>query len=217
MPTQTITEELELLDTSGGTGGPGGEDGGDGGEHGGKPETPRSAYFTGLSVGLAGILMFFMALVSAFIVRKGIGGDWRAVVLPKILWLNTAVLAASSVTVEIARRHLARAWYLSFRRWWAITTSLGVAFLFGQVLAWRELWFQGVFVATNPSHSFFYVLTAAHGLHLLGGMTALLYVALRNWQERRRRQMLAADLTAVYWHFMDGLWVFLLLLLYLGR
>ena len=218
MPPQTAIEELEVVETSGGTTGPppgGGDDGGDAGR--GKPATPRSAYFTGLSLGLVGILMFFMALTSAFIVRKGLGNDWRAVELPPVLWVNTLVLLASSATAETARRHLARYWYASFNRWWGITTLLGVLFVAGQLIAWRQLVDAGVYLASNAASSFFYLLTAAHGVHLLGGMTALLYVRARRWGAAHARQQLAADLTAMYWHFMDGLWVFVLLLLYLGR
>jgi len=89
--------------------------------------------------------------------------------------------------------------------------------LAGQVIAWRQLAAQGVFLVTNPSSSFFYVLTAAHGLHLVGGVVALLYVSSRNWRRSRISQVTATDVASIYWHFMDGLWVFLFALLYLGR
>jgi cytochrome c oxidase subunit III len=104
-----------------------------------------------------------------------------------------------------------------FRRWWTVTIALGLLFVAGQFMVWRQLAAQGVFLATNPSSSFFYVLTGLHGLHLLGGIGALLYVAYRRWQRSRIPQTTAASLAAIYWHFMDGLWVFLLALLYLGR
>ncbi len=161
--------------------------------------------------------MFFMALTSSYIVRKGLGGDWKSVDLPRVLWLNTAVLLLSSATIEAARRQLGLGASGSFRRWWALTTALGFLFLLGQILAWRQLSAAGVFLASNPSSSFFYVLTAAHGLHLLGGMVALLYVVVRAWERSRITQATAAELTAIYWHFMDGLWVFLFLLLQMGR
>jgi cytochrome c oxidase subunit 3 len=74
-----------------------------------------------------------------------------------------------------------------------------------------------VFLVTNPSSSFFYVLTALHGIHLIGGVIALLYVMFRRWQRSAITQSTAAQLAAIYWHFMDGLWLFLLALLYLGR
>jgi cytochrome c oxidase subunit 3 len=92
-----------------------------------------------------------------------------------------------------------------------------VLFLAGQFIAWRQLAREGVFLVTNPSSSFFYVLTAAHGLHLLGGILALVYVSRRNWQRARITQATATDVASIYWHCMDGLWVFLFALLYLGR
>ncbi len=213
----TLIEETEVLDAGRGGTPPPPEGGDDGGGSGGAAAVPRRAYFTAISLGLAAILMFFMALTSSYIVRKGLGGDWQPVRLPPILWLNTLVLLASSATIEIARRQQAAAETGSFRRWWALTTGLGIVFLAGQVQAWRQLAAAGVFLATNPSSSFFYLLTAAHGLHLLGGIAVLVYVAFRAWQYSRITQGTAAELAAIYWHFMDGLWIFLFLLLYLGR
>jgi cytochrome c oxidase subunit 3 len=177
----------------------------------------RRMYLTGVSVALAAILMFFMALASSYIVRKGTGSDWQPIAMPRILWLNTAVLVASSITVEVARRKLAQASVAEFRNWWAITTALGMLFLGGQIVAWRVLADQGLFLATNPSSSFFYLLTASHGAHLLIGLFALLYVTIRTGQSAWRRRAIAAEGVAIYWHFLDGLWVFLLLLLNIGR
>ena len=212
----TLTEELVISDAGGSGGDPASGGGGWGGARG-NPETPRRAYFTLMALALGGILMFFMALTSAYIVRKGTGGDWRAIQLPAVVWLNTAVLVLSSITLECARRRFAAGSLASFRSWWLITTALGVAFLAGQIAAWRELVLSGVFLATNPSSSFFYVLTAAHALHLVGGVIALGYVAARSNEHLVRRGGLPADVAGVYWHFMDGLWVFLFLLLTLGR
>jgi cytochrome c oxidase subunit 3 len=195
-----------------GGGGPGG--GGRGGFHGG---VPQRAYVTGLTMGLAGILMFFMALTSAFIVRKGLSTDWRGFALPQILWLNTAILLASSVTIEAARRRLKRADVEGYRHWWFVTTALGLFFLGGQLLAWHQLAGQGVYLASNPSSSFFYVFTAAHAIHLLGGVIALSVIAFRNWKKAHITRSTATEMAAIYWHFLDGLWIFLFLLLMLGQ
>ncbi len=211
------THDIELIERGrGGTPPPAGG-GDDGSGSGGSAEVSRRAYFTGISLGLAAILMFFMALTSAYIVRKGLGGDWQSIRLPRVLWFNTLVLLVSSVTIEIARRREHAAEFAAFRNWWGVTTGLGCLFLLGQVQAWRQLRAAGVYVASNPSSSFFYVLTAAHGAHLVGGILALAYVAARVWQRSRITQGTAAELASVYWHFMDGLWVFLFLLLNLGR
>jgi len=215
----TVTEEIEIMDAGHGESPPpppgGDDDGGSGG--GGAAAVPRRAYFTAISLGLAAILMFFMALTSSYIVRKGLGGDWKPVRLPGILWFNTLVLLASSASIEVARRKHSEGETGAFRNWWALTTGLGIVFLVGQLVAWRQLAAGGVFLATNPASSFFYLLTAAHGLHLLGGIVALLYVPFRAWHRSRITQSTAAELTSIYWHFMDGLWVFLFLLLNLGR
>ena len=214
----TITDEIEIIDAGhgGGTDVPaGGDDDGEG--SGGSWQMPQRAYFTVIQLGIAGITMFFMALTSSFLVRKGLGNDWVAFSFPRILWVNTLILVASSFTIQAARRYLHEDQKAAFKRWWALTTGLGILFLGGQLIAWRQLAGQGVFLVTNPSSSFFYVLTAAHGLHLVGGILALLYVSQRNWQRSRMSLGTATDVASIYWHFMDGLWVFLLALLYLGR
>ena len=177
----------------------------------------RRASLTGITLALGAILMFFLALTSSYIVRKGTTSDWIPLEIPRLLYLNTAVLVASSVTIELARRRLARGLMAAYRQMWALTVGLGVVFVIGQLLAWRALRAEGVFLATNPSSSFFYTLTALHGLHLLGGIIALLYVTLKSWQRSRIGQITGVQIASIYWHFMDGLWVFLLLLLTLGR
>jgi cytochrome c oxidase subunit 3 len=200
-----------------GSGGPvpGGGDGrGSGGFH---SPVPQRTYMTGLTMGIAAILMFFMALVSAFIVRQGLSTDWRAFPLPPILWFNTAILLLSSFTIETSRRKLARDDQQGFRHWWFATTGLGLVFVAGQLIAWRQLVHAGVYLATNPSSSFFYVLTAAHGIHLLGGIIALVAIAYWNWDRARVARSTATQMAAVYWHFLDGLWIFLFLLLKLGQ
>jgi cytochrome c oxidase subunit 3 len=98
-----------------------------------------------------------------------------------------------------------------------VTTILGVIFLAGQVAAWRILVKQGVYLASNPASSFFYIFTGAHAVHLLGGIGGLIYVARRNFEKAKVTRTVAAEVTSYYWHFMDGLWLFLLALMYLGK
>lgn len=224
MPGTTLDDEIELIiDDVGGSGGgkpPSGGDGGDDGDRGKqkRPAQPSpSRYYTGVTLGILSILMFFMALASAFIVRRGTGHDWVPVHIPVILWLNTLVLMASSATLEFSRRRLSDGNLTGFRNLWTVTTLLGILFLAGQLVAWKQLSLQGIFVATNPGSSFFFIFTGLHGVHLLGGVGALLYVAVRNFEKAKVSRSVAAEITGHYWHFMDGLWVFLLLLLYLGK
>ena len=215
----SIVDDIEIIDAGhgGGTGTPAGGDNDDSGSSGPLRPVPRRAYFTALQLGLAAIVMFFMALASSYIVRKGLGMDWQSTPLPPVLWFNTSILLASSVTIVVARKKLDGGHHELFRSWWWVTTGLGVLFLAGQIIAWRQLAAAGMLLATNPSSSFFYLLTAAHGAHLAGGILALFYVAFRPWSRSRISQATAAELTSIYWHFMDGLWIFLFALLTLGR
>jgi cytochrome c oxidase subunit 3 len=214
----TVIDDVELIDAGRGNGTPPPDGGdGDGDGHGSRRPFPRRAYFTALQLGLAAIVMFFMAMASSYIVRRGLGTDWQRTQIPPVLWFNTAVLLTSSVTIIVARKKLASGEREAFQSLWWVTTGLGMLFLAGQIVAWRQLAAAGMLLATNPSSSFFYVLTAAHGAHLAGGIFFLFYVAFRPWRKSRISQETAAELASIYWHFMDGLWIFLLALLTLGR
>jgi len=219
MPSTIVTEEIELIHSDKGPGGGGFSgrgDGGDSGDSSGATRVPQRAYITGMFIALAGILMFFMAFVSAYIVRKDMPNSaWIPLDVPRILWLNTLILVASSFTLARAHSRFAAKDDEGFRHWWATTTVLGILFVAGQIIAWHQLAAQGIFLASNPSSSFFYVFTGAHGVHLLGGILALLYVQFR--ATRKVARGTAIEVVSMYWHFMDGLWVFLFLLLYLGR
>jgi cytochrome c oxidase subunit 3 len=174
-------------------------------------------------VGLASILMLFIALTSAYIVRgvpalNGGQDDWIPIQMPPVLWLNTVVLVLSSVSIELSRRALKGDQYGRFKTWIGLTTVLGAAFLAGQLIAWRQLAAQGVYINSHPHSSFFYLLTSLHGVHLLGGVIALSYVTVAALRMRigfRRRA--AVNVTAIYWHFMDGLWIYLFVLLFFFR
>jgi cytochrome c oxidase subunit 3 len=223
MPGSSTTHEIELIiekKTSDGGGGnlpPAGRDGG--GDDGKRPRhwkpSPKR-YYTGMALGIVSILMFFMALASVFLVRRG-NGDWVPVRIPTLMWINTGVLLASSATLETARHRLAQGLVSTYKKLWLVTTALGVLFLLGQVIAWRQLVDEGIYLASNPASSFFYIFTGAHALHLFGGVAALLYVAKRNFEVAQVSRSVAAEVTSYYWHFMDALWLFLLALLYLGK
>jgi cytochrome c oxidase subunit III len=174
---------------------------------------------TAIWVGLFAITMSFAAFTSALIVRQGSSLDWRHIQLPPILYLNTLLLLASSVTLELGRRQVAhymgglRSQIKNPGRWLYVTLGLGLLFVAGQYLAWQQLRSQGLYLATNPSSSFFYVLTAAHALHILGGLGGLLHVIRKLRRVALRRSTL--DAASRYWHFMDVLWIYLLLLLWI--
>jgi cytochrome c oxidase subunit III len=176
---------------------------------------------TGIWVGLAAITMSFAAFTSALFVRQSTATDWHHLSIPPIVYFNTLVLLGSSVTLEIARRRVA-----DFARnrgvtkqvplvWLGITLSLGLIFVLGQCLAWLKLRAEGLYLATNPNSSFFYVLTAMHALHVLGGLGGLVRVIhkLRKPVLSLRRSTM--DATSYYWHFMGILWAYLLLVVWI--
>jgi cytochrome c oxidase subunit 3 len=174
---------------------------------------------TGIWVGLAAITMTFAAFTSALIVRQGASPDWQHFTLPSVLYLNTLVIIASSVTLEIARHQIvafagtAKTQESLPTRWLYITLFLGLLFVAGQTFAWLQLRAQGFGLATNVSYSFFYVLTVAHALHVLGGLGGLVRVIGKVNKSVLRRSTLSA--TSLYWHFMGALWLYLLLLLWM--
>lgn len=173
---------------------------------------------TGIWVVLFAIIMMFAAFTSALVVRKGAAIDWQSFRLPPILYFNTLVLVVSGVTLEIARRRVAtfmgglKTQVQSPARWLYITLGLGLLFVAGQYIAWSQLRAAGFYLATNPSSSFFYLLTVTHALHVLGGLGGLLYVIRKLHKSILRRDQLVS--TARYWHFMGILWVYLLVLLW---
>lgn len=192
----------------------------------------------GLVVGLTGIAMIFISFTSAYIVRQGLPTldprtnlllhDWFPVPLPKLMLINTVVLLISTFTMELARRQAARTAALARLAavprvsddagekisWLALTVGLGLSFLAGQWMVWRELASNGFYVSSSPSSSFVYLLTGMHGVHLFGGVVALLIAGVASLQRRTAgSQSIVLDVTGWYWHFMAFLWVCILCLL----
>jgi cytochrome c oxidase subunit 3 len=167
----------------------------------------------GLGVFLAVVGSLFALFISAYSMRMNMV-DWRALPVPRLLWFNTGVLVLSSVALHWA--------YLAARRNDIDGVIVGlcaggasaVTFLFGQLLAWQQLSVAGYFVASNPANSFFYLITAAHGLHLMGGLVALGRTTAKVWRGAEMIQMrLSVELCAIYWHFLLLVWLVLLGLL----
>jgi len=201
-------------------------DQGDGGQRRLSQRDPQT-HTMGVAFAVVAIGMLFIALTSSYVVRQGLGVDWQRLPMPRILLVNSAVLLISSITMELARLARRRGNWQRSNTWVFVTLMLGLAFLSGQLLAWQSLASQGFFLSTNPHSSFFYVLTGLHGIHLAGGLLALTYVAAGSLQQLRAPAAAAGparpspdrcsrwlDGTAVYWHFMDALWIYLLALLF---
>jgi cytochrome c oxidase subunit 3 len=142
--------------------------------------------------------------------------------------INTGVLILSSVFMELARRQIKGQAVLTSAKsapgvsvvdqikipWLSLTLVLGLAFLLGQGMAWRQLAANGFYVATTPSSSFVYLLTGTHAIHLMGGVLALLIAGIASLLRRSvATRSIVVDVTAWYWHFMAGLWIYILCLL----
>ena len=163
---------------------------------------------TGIIITIMASVMTFASFLSAMVVRRHLAHDWRHVDLPGILWWNTAALLASSAALDIARRLLRRGRRAAFGRLWTAGTLLGTFFLLGQFIAWKQLAERGYYLAGNPSSAFFYVITWAHAAHVIGALAAVAYVdyrALRLELGPQRRTLV--DVSAVFWHFLDIMWL----------
>jgi len=182
-----------------------------------KPRSSSSSS-SGIWIGIFAITMSFAAFTSALFVRQG-SGDWTHVVVPRLLYVNTGVLLLSSIPLEMARRAFMNAPELEASalrnslRWLGITLALGLAFVVGQYLVWKELAAQGLYLATSSNSSFLYVFTAVHALHVLGGITGLLRLIARMTPKQITLRKSSVANTAIYWHFMGVLWLYLLLVI----
>jgi cytochrome c oxidase subunit 3 len=186
---------------------------------------PPEGYRIAIWLALVSITMFFLALTSAYIFNRA---NTQPIVMPRVLWLSTALIIASSLTMELARRSLRLRKEGAFKRWLAVTMALGLGFLAAQLTAWHHLVESGFYLNTeffngsayirNFHSSYAYIFTGLHGVHLLGGLVALAYLTMRaqgSWTAVRRR--VSVDVTALYWHFLDGLWIYLLALLFFWK
>jgi cytochrome c oxidase subunit 3 len=169
---------------------------------------------------MAAIVMMFVALASSYIILSG-DKAWQPVRMPRAFMLSTGLILVSSATMTAARRRMRQGQSRRYQRWLLLTLLLGIAFVVSQFKGWQQLFAAGAFMAGNPHSSFYYLFTGAHGIHLLGGLAALTYLALRSHQiltgVAQEKRAAAIDAVALYWHFMDGLWVGIFLLLWLWK
>jgi cytochrome c oxidase subunit 3 len=168
---------------------------------------PTPAAKIGLGVFLAVVGCLFSLFASAYFMRMGFP-DWRALPLPRTLWLNTGILVLSSIALQCAVL-AARNGQRDMVRLALVTGGLtALAFLAGQIVVWRQLVAEGYFLASNPANSFFYLITAMHGLHILGGLVALSRTTAAAWRNIPRKQLtLSVELCAIYWHFLLFVWL----------
>lgn len=207
----------------GGGGGGGGNDGGDNSrKHDYIEEAephPSNKFRILMWFLLLVVLMTFGGLISAYIVVSTNGVmEWQPFNLPKAVWVSTVLILASSVTYKIAQSALNTANQGKAKTWFLATTVLGGMFIASQLLAWFELVRRGVYVQSNPYAGFFYILTAVHAVHVIGGIVALGFIVLRTWEktassEELNKRQQVSNAVAWYWHFMGALWLVLFTLL----
>lgn len=169
----------------------------------------------GMWMFLATVVMLFAAFTSAYIVRRS-ASDWAPIELPPILWLNTAVLMFSSIALEGGRFAVRRNNAVAARYALSAAALLGLAFLAGQITAWQELVARGVYVPTSPHSSFFYILTATHGIHVVAALALLTFTVTRIGNLRANRDRGAParliGASATFWHFLAAVWLYVLAL-----
>jgi cytochrome c oxidase subunit 3 len=177
-----------------------------------EPSTPKAARL-GLWVFLVVVGSLFALTVSAYLMRAGLG-DWRPVRLPAILYVNTFTLLVSSLALETARTGARRGDPASLRTGLLVGGFTALLFLAGQLVAWWQLNAEGYYLASNPANAFFYLVTALHGVHVLGGLVALGRVTLRMQKGAGVAALrVGVGLCATYWHALLLIWLVLLGLL----
>ncbi|MFK7935111.1 MAG: heme-copper oxidase subunit III [Saprospiraceae bacterium] len=160
----------------------------------------------------ASISMMFVALTSAWIVRQA-AGNWLEFRLPDIFLINTAVIILSSITLHASYNAFKKGNTTIYKGGLVVTAVLGLAFLIGQYFGWMELRNIGIDLVGNPSGSFVYVISALHAAHIIGGVAAVLIACLHAFilpHKVTPKRKLRFELTLTYWHFVDLLWVYLL-------
>ena len=220
-----VAEVVEVKSGGPSGGGPRDHDpfdhGGGGGDDGGRDHGVPGAGLLAMRFLLVSITALFVTIGVAYHERAKAPAHWQHIHVPPLLWLSTGIILASTWSLELSRGALERKNSLRYARWLALTVAIGIAFLISQVLALRELAAQGIYLRHNPHSSLFYVLTGAHGLHLLGGIAALTFLLVKAARRPEvvlfdfKRQRSRAATAALYWHFLAGIWLCLFLCLLL--
>lgn len=170
-----------------------------------------------LWVGIGSILMMFAGLTSAYIVKRN-QPNWTSFDIPVMFWISTAVIILSSLTLYLASKAFKERGMSRYRLLMAVTLGLGIFFIVFQVLGFAELWEQGLTLQKNVAYSFLYVIVGIHAAHVLGGVVSLLVMSLRAFNSKVRvYSSIPLELVSTYWHFVDVLWIYLLIFLLMIR
>lgn len=166
---------------------------------------------------MVSIIMIFASLTSAYIVRQA-EGNWLAYSLPQLLWTSTFILLVSSVTAQLAYRAGKKDNIAGLKGYLSLSVVLGIAFLVTQVYSWGVLVDNDVYFVGNPSGTFLYVIMGVHGFHLISGIIYLMIMLVRSFQYKvHSKNLLHLGLSVSYWHFLDGLWIYLFIFLLLNH
>ena len=218
MVTSTKTATSKGIGSGGRFPGPNGKKPGGNGYHGGdssKRKFSPAMYRITMWVLLAAIVMMFAALSSVYIMSSE--EQRRPIAMPRMFLVSTALILISSVTFHKAKRSLQQERFRAHTRWLLVTLVLGVGFLMSQLVGWRELARRGVYFAGHPRSTFFYLATGLHGAHLIGGIGLVLYLLIRSLRAAAllypEKNLTWSGIVGLYWHTMDGIWVWLFLLL----
>lgn len=170
-----------------------------------------------LWIALASIVMMFAGLTSAYIIKRNLS-NWITFELPIIFWYSTAVIIISSITILVSRSAFRQREMKNYRRWLAVTLILGVAFVFMQYMGFNQLWKNGFTLTRNVSFSFLYIIVGLHALHVIGGVIALIIILIKAYSFKNKNYSpVQIDLMNTYWHFVDFLWIYLLVFLVMIR
>ena len=170
-----------------------------------------------LWVGIGSILMMFAGLTSAYIVKRNQAG-WQTFDLPMQFWYSTAVIITSSVTMYLALQAFRQREMAKYRGLMTVTLILGVLFIVLQGLGFKQLWGLGQTLQKNVSYSFLYVIVGLHAVHVLGGLIALILTFARAFSKKTRSyDSVPVEMMNTYWHFVDILWIYLLIFLLMIR
>ena len=171
----------------------------------------------GMWLFLASVMMLFMSITSAYIVRQA-EGNWVYFDLPSLFYVTTVIIVVSSVTMQLAYFAAKKDNISTAKTMVLITTVFGVAFLVGQFFGWKQLVANSIYLVGNPSGSFLYIITGLHGLHIVSAVVFLLIILNAVFKGKvHAGNMTKMEMCTTYWHFLGGLWLYLFIFLLLYR
>lgn len=170
-----------------------------------------------LWVGLASIIMMFAGFTSAYIIKRN-QANWVTFNLPVVFWYSTAIIIGSSITLWAAQKAFRRREMVNYRKLVVATLLLGILFIVMQIIGFSQLWANGMTLKANVSFSFLYIIVGLHALHVLGGIIALVIMFAKAFSVRvKNYDIVPVEVISTYWHFVDFLWLYLLIFLVMIR